>query len=45
MAELEQISEPLVLWSLGPRAVQAEGEWRDALLTGGLNRLFREIDT
>jgi hypothetical protein len=43
MHELECISESLVVRSLGYPVRGAAGEWKDAPLMGGLDRLFREI--
>jgi len=45
MNELEQVSESLLLRSLGMGQDAVAGEWRETLLMPGLNRLFREIDT
>jgi hypothetical protein len=46
MSELEQISESLMLRSLGRRPTLAT-EWRETSFMGmgGLDRLFREIGT
>ena len=43
--ELEQLSESLVLRSLGRQPLSVAGEWREAPLMGGLERLIREIGT
>jgi len=45
MDELEQVSESLVLRSLGISPTAAAGEWRYTPLMSGLDRLFREIGT
>jgi hypothetical protein len=45
MSELEQVSESLVLRSLGYRPSLAAGEWPETSLMGGLDRLLREIGT
>jgi hypothetical protein len=44
MSELAQVSESLVLRSLGCRpSVPASAEWRATPLMHGLDRLFQEI--
>jgi len=43
MYEIEQISDSLVLRTFGPRLSRAAGEWNEAPLMAGLDRLFREI--
>ncbi len=44
MSELAQVSESLVLRSLGYRpSAPASAEWRATSLMHGLDRLFREI--
>jgi hypothetical protein len=43
MNELEQVSESLVLRSLGYQPSSLAGEWRETPLMAGLDRLFREI--
>jgi hypothetical protein len=46
MSELAQVSESLVLRSLGYRpSIPSSAEWRAAPLIGGIDRLFREIGT
>ncbi len=45
MNELEQVTESLMLRSLGYQPSALAGEWRDAPLMAGLDRLFREIGT
>jgi hypothetical protein len=45
MSELEQVSESLLLRSLGHSATPKAAEWRETPLMGGLDRLFREIGT
>jgi hypothetical protein len=45
MYELEQVSESLVLRSLGNDHLPLLGEWRETPLMGGLDRLLREIGT
>lgn len=45
MNELEQVSESLVLRSLGISPAASAEEWRETPLMGGLDRLFREIGT
>lgn len=45
MIELAQVSESLVLRSLGHQPLSVAGEWRETPLMGGLDRLIREIDT
>ncbi len=45
MNELEQVSESLVRWSFGYELSPLAGEWREAPLMAGLDRLFREIGT
>ena len=44
MNELEQVSESLVVRSLGFSPSPTVGEWRPTPLMAGLDRLFREID-
>ena len=44
MSELAQVSESLVLRSLGYRpSIPSSAEWRASPLMGGIDRLFREI--
>ncbi len=44
MSELAQVSESLVLRSLGYRpSIPSSSEWRATPLMDGLDRLFREI--
>lgn len=45
MYELEQVSESLVLRSLGYNPSPLVGEWRETPLMAGLERLLREIGT
>jgi len=45
MYELEQVSESLVLRSLGCNPSPLAGEWRETPLMVGLDRLIREIGT
>lgn len=45
MNELGQVSESLVLRSLGYDPSPLAGEWRETPLMGGLDRLLREIGT
>ncbi len=45
MNELEQVSESLVLRSLGYQGSPLAGEWREEPLMAGLERLLREIGT
>lgn len=45
MYELEQVSESLVLRSLGYDPSPLVGEWREAPLMAGLDKLLREIGT
>jgi len=45
MSELAQVSESLVLRSLGRQPLSVAGEWRETPLMVGLDRLIREIGT
>jgi len=45
MYELEQVSESLVLRSLGYNPSPLVGEWRETPLMVGLDKLLREIGT
>ena len=44
MNGLEQVSESLVVRSLGFSPSAAAGEWRYTPLMSGMEKLFREID-
>jgi hypothetical protein len=45
MSELEQVSESLLLRSLGHRPSAVAGEWSETSWMDGLDRLLREIGT
>jgi hypothetical protein len=45
MSELGQVSESLVLRSLGYLPSTVAGEWHEVRLMGGLDRLLQEIGT
>ena len=44
MNELEQVSESLVVRSLGFSSFPMASEWRQTPIMAGMDRLFREID-